>query len=69
MIAGFVGKNCEQANPCLSSPCQNSGLCRSVATSNVLSYICICLTNEFMGINCEKSIHFLVKNGDINFYV
>jgi hypothetical protein len=56
--AGFTGMTCEQANACLSQPCQNGGTCTIDPTNSIL---CSCPTG-FGGTFCETSISVCDSN-------
>lgn len=60
--SGFVGKNCDQSDPCLQKPCVN-GACYPVVqpvqgtSLEQVFYFCQCYYG-FYGKNCELSILF-----------
>ena len=51
---------CQYYNPCISSPCQNSGVCVAIQT-NPSSYRCNCLSG-YTGTNCGTQINYLCSS-------
>lgn len=43
-----------EANPCMSSPCQNGGVCVSVSTSEAKGFLCRCDNSKYTGLFCEN---------------
>lgn len=48
----FVGKTCQQADPCASNPCANGGQCSAFDSH----YICTCPPN-FHGQTCRQDVN------------
>ncbi|CAF4013030.1 unnamed protein product, partial [Rotaria sp. Silwood1] len=53
--SNYVGDQCERANPCLSSPCLNQGICQGYWNTTSAWFICLCV-GPFTGIKCETSL-------------
>ena len=49
ILVGFIGRDCEFNNTCLSNPCKNKGSC---ITINSNSFKCLC-DSRFTGTFCE----------------
>lgn len=54
-----AGKNCEKANLCSSSPCENGGTCSAMANGS--RFKCACPIG-FMGPTCAEDVHECMNN-------
>lgn len=56
----FSGKTCQQADPCASNPCANSGTCKALESA----YLCECPPN-FFGQTCKMDTNECTQTPNI----
>uniref|UniRef100_A0A3Q0QX00 Neurogenic locus notch homolog protein 1 n=1 Tax=Amphilophus citrinellus TaxID=61819 RepID=A0A3Q0QX00_AMPCI len=52
---GFLGNRCQFPDPCTSSPCANSGICRAMLRGNTVDFLCTCKPG-FTDHRCQTDI-------------